>query len=385
MTTISDVRPAAGRPARWSVNRVCQPTTHIMKSTFEEEPIEAEVITDDGICALSIVTKAEVIASNFPDFAAAVRARIAELRRDLKTDEDFDLAARDVKIIADHEKKLDDVLSQILNGNEEISTIVNGLNALKAEMAEGRLHLSRQIKKDWEAKRESIVEDALKSLGIKLSLARQQYRAIIETSTKGKRTVDTMRKGADLMAANLKANIERAMKVIREAIAEHGADLVPDVEELAIKGDAVADSEIRRRVDLRKARQENDALAKAKAVAEAEAAKMFGPRGPVGPEQDSLFSAEEKMDDIPPFLQNTPPAPERVGVVPAAKAAPAPPVVPVVDPSDTATEEWAKFSAIVVGAFLPLKNARAALVHAENVERAGKFAAAVSSAWKEVR
>lgn len=363
-----------------------------MKSTIESEPIEAEVITDD-ICQLSIVTKAEVIASNFPDFAAAVRARIAELRRDLETDEDFDLAAKDVKLIQAHEKKLDDVLAAILSGNEEISAIVEGLKSLKAEMADGRLYLTRQIKTDWEKKREAIVEECLKSLGISIMRARQNYRSIIENATKGKRTVETMRQGAERMAANLKSNIDRAMRVIHEAIAEHGADLVPDVEELAIKGEAVADSEIRRRVDLRKARAETEKLrqeseaAKARALAEAEAAKMLGPRA-----GDSLFPVTEPMDPIPPFLQNTKPA-QLPGMLAAAaapaapQAVPAVPAVPVIESKTgaTAAEEWKWFCGIVVGAFLPLKNARTALVHAENVERAGKFAAAVGAAWKEVK
>ncbi len=332
----------------------------------ESDP-QPGTITDGAAGALipiEIEVRGEVVSSNFLAFAGMVRARLSEINRTLSTDEDFDQAAADAKIIAGAEDALKAAKQQALADAEQLHTLFAQIDDLSGELATVRKDLAKQIDTRKEEIRREIITAALARFDeIEAPAAKAAFRKSVEESLKGKRTVATMQKAVDVVMIVHLATIKSNRGRIASFEAAHGTSMTLDFRDLELKTPDTVEAELRRRFDLKKAEEERQRL-----KAEADFAKL------------SAKQAQEALAE-----STKPPAP------PAAPPA----SVPAADESSpwesggkplgvSEGEEWTAFENTLRGIFPAVKAAREALTHTRNIARAGVFAASMNNAWKNL-
>lgn len=351
------------------------------------------------LITLEIVTKGEVISSNFPAFAEMVRARLGEINRDLKTDEDFDQAEADVKAIKAAEKALLSAREKALQDAEQLYDLLSQMDNTKGELTETRLELEKQI----DRQKKQVRADLLAEFADQLKCAKRlrgNFKDSLESAIKGKRTIVSMRSALVMQVAIHNRMLDANEKAIEAFIAEHGETMVPDRDDLQVKSQDAVEAELRRRVEAAKAAAERKRLqeeaerlkaeadakaradaeakareeieaANAKAKAEIEAAnKRFAESG-------ETIRAEALHTATPDggYKETTVERPVRVGPIDNTPAEP--------DPQDEA-QEWDEFKQSFLEAFQPIRVARTILRYQGNKDKADRLAAAINEAWKGV-
>lgn len=306
---------------------------------------------------LAIETRGEVIASNVDEFRELVRGALANINRELKTDEEFGQAELDVKALKGAEDAVKAAKEKALADAEQLNTLFATLDATAEEIRAPRLELEKLITKRKEEVKQELITDAMGRLICAARLRASVFGRSLTEAIKGKRTLDSMRKALDVMVVNHNAMIEKARIAIDTFTWEHGKELVMDAEDLEVKGPDAVNAELRRRLDLLKAEEEKKRLAAEAEKAKAEVAQM------------KHAAAEAARPPLPPIGASRTTAPR--------------PAKPAATELEVAAE-WDGFKAKVIAAFAPLKEARAALQCPENREKAQAFADAVGQAWKEV-
>ena len=303
---------------------------------------------------LTIEAKGEVISSNFPAFAGMVRARLAEINRELSTDDDFDQADADSKAIAAAEAALKAAKEKALADAEQLHQLFEQIDGLSGDLAKARLDLTKQITKRKEEVKAELVDEALAEFDIDPAMARREFTKAIAEAMKGKRTVETMRQAAMVYVTIRQATIRKARLAIDSFEAAHGAELTMDKRELELKTPDSVEAELRRRFEVAKAAKEAAQLRAEVAAAKAEADKANALR-------------EEAAKPAAP---------------PAAPKVERP--APAIDgDAVTADEEWFAFKAAVILAFTELKSARGKLTHSKNTAKAQGLANGFNAVWKE--
>ena len=326
-------------------------------------------ITADPI--LTIAVRGEVIRSNAAEWLAFIRARLAEINRSPKTDEDFGEAEQVVKALALAEDDIKAAKERALADAEQLHALFTQLDNGKAEIAAARLELSKVITTRKEEVKNEIIEEFLALYDIDPRDARRAFLPGLRDAIKGKRTLDSMRSACRVYQATTAAKIAEARDMIDRFETAHGNTLTLDRRELELKSPELVEAELRRRFDAKKAADEKAKLekeaadaraAEAKAKAEAEAAKA-----PPATMRGMLPPSEL-------------PAPPKIGGIPVGR----PPEESVTD-RITVEAEWEMFGALVRESFDPIRTARANLTHQCNQARAAAFAAAVGEAWKNAK
>lgn len=306
---------------------------------------------------LTIETRGEVITSNVDEFRELVRGALANINRDLKTDEEFGQAELDVKALKGAEDAVKTAKEKALADAEQLQALFRVLDETAEEIRAPRLELEKLIAKRKEEAKQELITDAMGRLICAPRLRASVFGRSLTDAIKGKRTLDSMRKALDVVVASHNAMIEKARTAIDTFTREHGKELAMDAEDLEVKGPDAVNAELRRRLDLLKAEEERKRLATEAEKAKAEVAKM------------KHAAAEASKPPLPPIGANrtTEPRPAKQPATELEVAA-----------------EWESFKAKVMAAFAPLKEARAALKCAENIAKAAAFAEAVGQKWKEV-
>lgn len=318
---------------------------------------------------LAISARGEIISSTFPLFAEKVRARLAEINRDLTTDEDFDQAALDAKAIASAEAALQAAKAKALADAEQLHALFEQIDGLTGELSKARLDLSKQITKRKDERKAELLADASKKL-VCAQRHRKGFDAVLADSIKGKKSFDNMESALNATVTSYNSLIEKSRGMIDSFVAAHGSDLVMDREDLEIKAPDVVEGELRRRFEKKKDEDEKKRLAEDARKAREDAAAA----------QKALAESEK------------PPAPpvESPAAAPVAAAPEAAPVAQDAQAStapqgESAAEEWARFKTALFAALAPVKALREAMKHEANVLKAEKFSTAVGAAWKEVQ
>lgn len=317
---------------------------------------------------LAISARGEVISSTFPLFAEKVRARLAEINRDLTTDEDFDQAALDANAIASAESALKAAKAKALADAEQLHALFEQIDALTGELSKARLDLSKQITTRKDARKAELLAEASKKL-VCAQRHRKGFDAVLAESIKGKKSFDSMEKALNATVTSYNSLIEKSRGMIDSFVAAHGPDLVMDAEDLEIQSPEAVEAELRRRFEAKRAEDQRKALAEEARKAREEAAAA----------QKKLAESEKPPE--PPT--NTAPAVAAPEVAPAVLVA-----QPFAEPApqgETASEEWARFKVALFAALAPVKALREKMAHPENVAKAEKFSNAVGAAWKEVQ
>lgn len=328
---------------------------------------------------LTIEARGEIISSNFPAFAEMVRSRLSEINRELSTDEDFDQADADAKAIAAAEASLKAAKEKALADAEQLHSLFSQIDGLSGDLSAARLDLSKQIAKRKEEVKSEVIQEALRSFGIELALARKHYLPGLQAAIKGRRTVDTMRTALRVYATTQQAMIRKCREILSRFEEAHGPELIMDRRELELQKPEGLEAELRRRCEAKRAADERKRLeaVAAKAKAEAAAALQQAAEAAKPPRPPARGGDWQK----PPTLGETPTGPEaaKPPLPPTAATAAEAADFPFKDPI---VKEWEEFKTAVFTSFRPLKSARAALRHPDNVARAARFAQAINAAWQ---
>lgn len=314
-----------------------------------------------SIIPLTIEARGEIITNNLPEFRELVHEALANINRELKSDEEFGQAELDVKAL----KEAEDAVraAAVKSFDDKLKALVDGLNETAEEIRAPRLELEKLIAKRKDEVKAEIVEDYLVAFDVDPTLARKHYLAGLQNALKGKRTVASMDNACMVYQKTQQAMILKCREVLDRFEKAHGADLTMDRRTLELETPEGLEAELRRRFEAKRAADEQSKL-----KAEADAARADA-------EKAKRELAESSKPPAPP--ENVTDGPWS-GMETACGEAP---LVLTAEPS--AAEEWAGFKAACIAAFGPIKIAREGLKHSSNIAKAQGFANAMNAGWKE--
>ena len=228
-----------------------------------------------------------IVASNIDDVAASVRAEIAKVNTDLKTDEDFAIAEQQVKDFKNAEDAIKAAQEAALSEAQDVRKLLDTTGEIIALLAKTRLDLDKQVKAQKAKVKEEItsrtrdgINKALAGCDARLQAAMRKVLRIDELdgvlaeATKGKKTLAGLEKGCAEVLANWTALIGKTEAYMKARYAQIPADrlhLFADLDDLlaldsgfedAIAARIAAEDE---RQVAEKSRLEAEAAAKAEA------------------------------------------------------------------------------------------------------------------------
>ena len=325
---------------------------------------ETELITG----TLAIEVRGEVVASNAAEFREMVRAALTTINRTPATDEEFGRAEQDVKSLGNAEKAVRAAKEKALADASSLHALFATLDETSEEIRAARLELEKQIAARKAEVRAEYLEAALDDIAeVDPMVARRTFWGELEAALKGKRTLDSIRKSLDVATKTINGRLNKSRAVIAQFEKAHGVEMIPDRKELELRSAEHVEGELRRRLEAKRAKEEAGRLREETAKANAAAASARAEADANAQAAKGTIEATGTLDEPAPFKLPDPP---KIGSLPTG-------------PSPLA--EWTGFMAAVMGAFKPLKEAKAALRHPENQAKAQQFAEAVNAAWLSVK
>ena len=187
----------------------------------------------------------QIVASNIDDVAASVRAEIAKVNTDLKTDEDFAIAEQQVKDFKAAEDAFKAALDAALSEAADVKKLMNTTSEIIDLLAKTRLALDKQVKAQKAKVKEEItsrtregIHKALAGCDARLQPAMRKVLRIDELdgvlaeAAKGKKTLAGLEKGCAEVLANWTALIGKTEAYMKARYAQIPADrlhLFPDL------------------------------------------------------------------------------------------------------------------------------------------------------------
>lgn len=230
----------------------------------------------------------QIVASNIDDVAASVRAEIAKVNTDLKTDEDFAIAEQQVKDFKNAEDAIKAAQEAALSEAADVKKLMDTTSEIIDLLAKTRLALDKQVKAQKAKVKEEIIgtardgiHRALAGCDIRLQPAMRKVLRIDELdgvlaeATKGKKTLAGLEKGCAEVLANWTALIGKTEAYMQARYAQIPADrlhLFADLNDLLALDSGFEDAIAARIVaeDERQAAEKNRLEGEAAAKAEAE-------------------------------------------------------------------------------------------------------------------
>ena len=229
----------------------------------------------------------QIVASNIDDVAASVRAEIAKVNTDLKTDEDFATAEQQVKDFKAAEDAFRAALEAALSEAQDVRKLLDTTSEIIDLLADTRLALDKQVKAQKAKVKEEIIGvardgihralagcDARLQPAMRKVLRIDELDGVLTEATKGKKSLAGLEKAAHEVLANWTALIGKTEAYMKARYAQIPADrlhLFADLDDLlaldsgfkdAIAARIAAEDE---RQAAEKARIEAEAAAKAEA------------------------------------------------------------------------------------------------------------------------
>ena len=229
-----------------------------------------------------------IVASNIDDVAASVRAEIAKVNTDLKTDEDFATAEQQVKDFKNAEDAIKEARDAALSEAQDVRKLLDTTDEIIALLAQTRLALDKQVKAQKAKVKEEItsrtrdgIHKALAGCDARLQAAMRKVLRIDELdgvlaeAAKGKKTLAGLEKGCAEVLANWTTLIGKTEAYMQARYAQIPADrlhLFADLDDLLALDSGFEDA-IAARIaadDERQAAEKARIAAEAAAKAEAE-------------------------------------------------------------------------------------------------------------------
>ena len=229
----------------------------------------------------------QIVASNIDDVAASVRAEVAKINTDLKTDEDFAIAEQQVKDFKNAEDAIKEARDAALSEAQDVRKLLDTTDEIIALLAQTRLALDKQVKAQKAKVKEEIIGtardgihralagcDARLQAAMRKVLRIDELDGVLAEATKGKKTLAGLEKGCAEVLANWTALIGKTEAYLQARYAQIPAErlhLFADIDDLltldsgfedAIAARIAAEDE---RQAAEKARIEAEAAAKAEA------------------------------------------------------------------------------------------------------------------------
>ncbi|NOV25926.1 endonuclease [Cupriavidus necator] len=281
------------------------------KDLAEYVPVEipekpkAEAIM--ALPALAVQIRGEVITSNLPAFRSAAETFIANIKTDLKTDEDFVQADATVKFCKEAEENLEVAKNAAIAQTASIDELMRTVDHIKAQLRDKRLALDKlvesrkkQIKENAVAERRQKYAEHVAALNAELN----DVSIVVQApdfvgAIKGLKTIASLYDKLDTALANGKIAADAAAKDLRAKLdwykphAEH-AFLFRDLQTLIQKPAEDFELAVTTRIAEHK-RQEDEKEAKRKAD-EATRAAMGNVGGAATPISTSVAPAVAAVD-----------------------------------------------------------------------------------------
>ena len=229
-----------------------------------------------------------IVASNIDDVAASVRAEIAKVNTDLKTDEDFATAEQQVKDFKNAEDAIKEARDAALSEAQDVRKLLDTTDEIIELLAQTRLALDKRVKAQKTKVKEEItsrtregINKSLAGCDVRLRAAMRKVLRIDELdgvlaeATKGKKTLAGLEKGCAEVLANWTALIGKTEAYMQARYAQIPADrlhLFADLDDLLALDSGFEDA-IAARIaadDERQAAEKARIAAEAAAKAEAE-------------------------------------------------------------------------------------------------------------------
>ena len=230
----------------------------------------------------------QIVASNIDDVAASVRAEIAKVNTDLKTDEDFAIAEQQVKDLKAAEDAFKAALDAALAEAADVKKLMDTTSEVIDLLAKTRLALDKQVKAQKAKVKEEIIGTARD--GIHRALAGCDARlqpamrkvlriddldGVLAEATKGKKSLAGLEKATNEVLANWTALIGKTEAYMKARYAQIPADrlhLFADLDDLLALDSGFEDAIAARSAaeDERQAAEKSRLEAEAAAKAEAE-------------------------------------------------------------------------------------------------------------------
>ena len=229
-----------------------------------------------------------IVASNIDDVAASVRAEIAKVNTDLKTDEDFAAAEQQVKDFKNAEDAIKEARDAALSEAQDVRKLLDTTDEIIALLAQTRLALDKQVKAQKAKVKEEITSrtrdgihkalarcDARLQAAMRKVLRIDELDGVLAEAAKGKKTLAGLEKGCAEVLANWTTLIGKTEAYMQARYAQIPADrlhLFADLDDLLTLEKGFEDA-IAARIaaeDERQAAEKARIAAEAAAKAEAE-------------------------------------------------------------------------------------------------------------------
>lgn len=198
---------------------------------------------------LEVTVVGEVRSSNLATWSDVYLRRIADIKEDLQTDQDFADAEKTVKFLEDGEKKLEVAEARVLSQTGSIDEVIKTVRHLKEQMRAKRLTLSKRVTTRKESIRAEIIQKGRQVfdahiLALNVRIGRSympQVPADFAGAIRSKKTVQSVRdavdgelarakRAADEVADRIQANLATFGKIAKGS--EHQ---FPDLQQLVQK------------------------------------------------------------------------------------------------------------------------------------------------------
>jgi predicted phage-related endonuclease len=179
----------------------------------------------DALPALLIDLSGEVRDTNLASYQQVVMARIAAIKTDLQTDQDFADAEAMVGFLTSGEKEIEAALDRAIKQTASVDELFRIARGLKDSMRSKRLELAKLVQARKDTIRAEISHDARRAIEqhcIELAEAIDSrlsgpavpvdFRERVGAAMKGKRTIVTLRDAAAQVLADTKIAIDAAVR-----------------------------------------------------------------------------------------------------------------------------------------------------------------------------
>lgn len=343
----------------------------------EEKPLE-----------LAIAVEGKIISSNFEAYKEYAEAQILAISFDLKTDEDFDRADKDAKGLKVFETRLSQAKADFLKQLDEINGLMESVDGLGDLARKSRLELEKRVKSRKEEVREGIVRDGIAALEVR----NREFSDIIGASIKNMSSLAKMQEAVTKTVDQINARIEANRDTFAKGKDEHGDAVAFGEDAFVSLTVEAAKVEMERRIERHRAalkeaelkaerdRLQREADEKARQERLAEQARQETARVAAQAAEDAKTISTPPEQTREAVATVEPPAaePERAASRPAALSQEETAAMR----EENEAEEMETFTRILKAAFVPVKEARTALVHRANIAKAEAFAVSLGAAWK---
>jgi len=329
---------------------------------------ELEVVPT-ATTALTIAVKGEVLSSNFVDYEKFVIARVESVNVNLKTPEDVEQGKLDSKELKAFVADLDEKANNAYKEMNQVYMLMQGIKRLKGSADEKRIAIDRKVK-EISAK---IKQDLIDAGIAKLELNTLWFQQAIAEATKRKSSPLKMSEAIDEVVESINLGVLNNKKAIADCKEKHGDSIGYDNLKLLCMTPEMLVVELERRIE-----RQAQAVEKAKLQAKLDAEKIAKDEAEAIARQNErdMFKPSEGINKTSSEIVDTP-----------SVKAPEPEIetVQAKTENETAEQEMARFMDVVPSAFAPVKAARSALKHPENIDAAGEFAQSLGAAWNKLK